>query len=196
MTIRWLVMAVAAAAMTAAESARAAESDVRSRALPTEFELLKRKSIFAREHSLRRPERTVSTSTAPVSTVPRRPESPVLVGIVLDEAGPVAVLEMPETGQLSQLRVGESAPGAGPVVEITLDSISVSQSEGQPPRVIVIGQDLRGEAAALPARSTETAASTAGSATGTSTTTSATGPAGTNDVLERMRRRRQQELNR
>ena len=150
---------------------------------PTTMEVLSRKSIFARDRVSRVPW-TGTTSTLPtVSTF--NASVPVLVGVMRDDLGIVAVVEVPELGKLVQYHVGEKLPGAiGSISNLTLDYMEIVANPGQLPQRILVGQNLQGGESALPA----TAAT---SATGATTQPVFEGE----DLIARMRTRRQQELN-
>lgn len=138
------------------------------------------KSIFSRD---RRPRRTYSSTTqSDAQTRPAPPpRSPVLIGIVREPDHIVAVFEHPSTGQITQARLGEPLPeGAGLIESMTLDYLEARPSPDATPIRIAIGQDLKGSTTQLQA-----------------TTTSTTGPTpGGDDLLSRLRERRQRELGR
>jgi hypothetical protein len=166
-------------------------TSVSTAALPKDYEILNRKSIFARDRVSRVP----STGPALVAAGPVSSSVPVLVGIVRDDLGFVAAFEWPDSGKIVQVHAGEQLPDkAGTVVEITLDYLdfiaSPAPAPGQPARRIQVGRNLQGVDALLPSSTAATQPADAAA------TAAAPGSADGDDLLARMRRRRQQEMNR
>lgn len=143
------------------------------------YEILERKSIFAKDRVSRVP------TTSYASTAPSlRAGSPILIGIVQDEQGWLAIFETPGA-EIAAVRQGQAVPGtAAMVVGFDLNHVEVTTPGESAPRQIAIGRDTDGAEVQL----------AAGDQTGAAPTTSA--PIEGDDVLSRMRRRRQQEMNR
>lgn len=134
-----------------------------------------RKSIFSRDRHSRVPtSRPVTTFVAPA------PASPVLTGIIREDGGTyMAVLETPGTAP-AYVRLGESLPGKrGVITEMNLDCFVFVPAPGEAPRKAFIGRNLDGAEATLSGPSSSASASDA--------------PIEGDDVISRMRRRRQQE---
>lgn len=168
-------------------------------ALPRDYEILARKSIFARDRVSRV---AGAERTRYPRTEPTRSTVPVLVGILREEAGFAAALEFPDTGRLAQVRIGDSLPGnLGTVRDITLDYLEYVPAAGQTPTRVSVGRNLQGEDAPVVAAAAPVATDFAAPPVAEPTTQSTTGeaipaPAAGDDVLTRMRLRRQQEMNR
>jgi hypothetical protein len=210
--------AATAPAAPAAPAAASSEAALRgARPMPADFEVLRQKTIFSREH-VKPPERTYSR--APVEAAPPRP--PVLIGVIKEdetEAGGEprlrAVIETPSSGSLSEYHIGDVVPGefGGTIRSITLDGAELSSADGGAVRQVKIGQNLQGGAAALGAPSSrarpasgsagQTAGPAAGSGSAGAAASAATAEAPADgaaasesgmSVVERLRARRQQEL--
>jgi len=142
-------------------------------ALPREYQLLREKSIFSRE-------RTRRAFSGPTTTVVAPPSLPVLVGIIQEEYGQAAIFEVPGSGRSTPIHPGESLPGgAGIAMEITLDHVEYAPSPDAPVKRVEIGRSLDGSESTL-------AATTQPATTDT--------PVEGEDIVARMKRRRQQEL--
>jgi hypothetical protein len=117
--------------------------------MPADFDVLNRKSIFSRDRS-RRTARVTVERTLPTTAPLRERALPVFVGVVQDDAGCMAFVEDPETGLLMELRPGESIPGQRVTVRaVTLDTLTIEYSPSRPPRVLNLGEDLRGTMVSL-----------------------------------------------
>jgi hypothetical protein len=192
--------------------------------LPKQYEQFSRKSIFAKDRVAR--SNYTRSTTAPAAV--QVSASPILIGIIDDESGYIAVLETPGAGILTPLHVGDTLPGnVGLITDMTLDYIDIavvdaphpeptsrpttlpaielatmpatspttrraddvahtptpSPSFGPATRRIVIGHNLEGTQAAT--YSSYSASSSSSSAS--------TAPIEGDDIVSRMRRRRQQE---
>jgi hypothetical protein len=168
--------------------------------LPRSYDILNRKSIFARDRVSRSPsERGWGQSRFTAAT----PSTPVLVGLLLEDVGFVAVLELPDSGKLIPLHIGDALPGsAGTVSDITLDYLEFVPAPGRPPVRILVGRNLQGADAPIavaaattqPVGASDATALPPAGAGGDATTQPAAGDG--DDLLTRMRRRRQQEMNR
>ncbi len=158
----------------------AAETPLISRQMPMEFSVLISRSIFmkgrARLNSGASAWRGSADSASPE-------QSMVFKGATQTDNAVAALVEDTTAGKVLMLKPGDSL-ARGTIAAITLDRLDYSVA-GHVTRV-AIGQNLVGDqAAAVPS-------------TGPTTMTSPVAPPGasTDDVLERMRRRRQQEVGR
>jgi hypothetical protein len=161
------------------------------RSLPADYDVLNRKSIFSKDR--RRADRRSFDGNGGSFAV-RPPQTPVFIGTVLEDDGFVGFIESPDSGQLVQIRRGDKLPnGLGTVAELSLDFVDVApEGDAQAaPRRVAIGQNLLGGVPAAPAATTQAAG-----AEGAATSTAPASSGGTNDLIERLRRRRQQELGR
>jgi hypothetical protein len=171
--------------------------------LPVDYGVLTYKSIFAKDRRTSPPPVEVA-GTQPAAAAPEPPAVPVLVGVVLEDDGYVAFLEDPVSTKLTQLRLNDVLPNnAGVVTNVTLDFIEYSAPHSHEAQRVLIGQNLAGVETSLSSGSaSNTAEPGAGSdstgssaAAGTTSATPSAAPSGGSDsVLERLRRRRQQEL--
>ena len=166
-------------------------------AVPETYQILEQRSIFSREHA-----RAPRTWTPPAARpTPAGAAAPIFTGAVYDETECVALLEDPESRTVSSVHVGQIL-AQGRIEAITLDYLMVRPTPDAQPRRIDIGHTLTGElpqASAPVAAAAATAPAEAGVGAGASTPGAgpAAKPAGggnPNDVLERMRQRRMQEL--
>ena len=154
--------------------------------LPESYQVLRDKTMFARQHVKPRP---LPRDTQPAA--PAKPKPPVLVGILRERGGPLAVFEWPSSGNVAGYHLGDTVNDehGGKIVDITLDWAALAGAGDAQPRRINVGQDIQGQTAEMPAA--PAAAASSGEAGSASTTS---GPAGAQSLLERMRARRQQEL--
>jgi hypothetical protein len=179
------------------------------------------KSMFARD---RRPRRSGPMDFGPRFTYQPPPSLPMFVGAVDEEDSFVGFLLDPDSGQVTLIHVGDALPRAmGVVRAITLDHMDVGSASAAAVRQIELGQNLQGAAplTAAPSAVATTAPANGLSATtapaadavippggasgaavlpdagGTPATPAAVPAPTTNpadDLIERMRRRRLQEL--
>ncbi len=166
--------------------------------LPQDYEILARKSIFARDRVSRVAGAEQARSPHGGST---RSTVPVLIGILREEAGFAAALEFPDTGGHAQVHIGDSLPGnIGTVHDITLDYLEYVPAAGQAIARVPVGSNLQGEdapvVAAAPLATDSAAQPVAEPTTQPTIGQATTAPADGADVLTRMRLRRQQEMNR
>lgn len=162
-SFRWTVLAVVCAVAAASAATKPTTNP---------FDTVARKSIFSRDRVSWAPEtrRTNATSTVPAS--------PVITGIVREDVGYVAVLETPGSGRPVMLHVGDALPGSrGIVTEMNLDCLVFVPAEGASPRKAYVGRNLDGAESTLVAP----------------TTGPSEAPIEGDDIISRMRRRRQQE---
>lgn len=139
------------------------------------YDTLARKSIFSRDRSIR------VASSRPAASAPTPPPVPVVTGIVREDIGFVAVIETPGAGRPVLVRPGDALPGnRGTVTEMNLDCFVFVPASGGAPRKAFVGRNLDGSEATLTP-----------STTGPSVSDSA--PIEGDDIISRMRRRRQQE---
>jgi len=169
------------------------------------YKVLVQRNMFSKERG--RPREEVRTERKRDVPPPPRIESDlVLIGVVQKDGAPAAIIENRVSGKIVAVKPGDSI-GAGAIKVISLDSIDF-ECDGIL-NVIKIGSTLAGTAPkTFTVTTPETSASTTTPggtstppATTTSTTPAATGtpPTGTGagggeSVLERMRRKRQEEL--
>jgi hypothetical protein len=146
--------------------------------LPKEYEVLSRKSVFARDRVSRLP--TTSFARRDETTAPSKP---VLIGIVLQQDGCVAVMEAAGAGRFTELHPGDKIPDSqATVLAINLDYMELAAPGDAAPKRVYIGHDIEGAEAPVAATM--------------ATTAPAGAPIEGDDLLSRMRRRRQQEMNR
>lgn len=173
------------------------------------YRILTQRNMFSkergrpREESRRDRSREVEKAAAPQA--PKEESFTVLIGVVQKDGVPAAILENRSSGKIQTVVKG-AAIGSGAIKAISLDSLDF-ESEGVL-HVIKIGQTFTGVApssAAPVATGTSGTTTTSGPAVGTTTPgtapagSPASGPAaapsgGGDSVLERMRRRRQEEM--
>lgn len=143
-----------------------------------------------------------------VPAAPREESSIVLIGVVQKDGVPAAILENRSSGKIQTVLKG-AAIGAGTIKTISLDSLDFD-CDGIL-HVIKVGQTLAGTAPSSITVTAPTTTTASGSASGgtisTTTAPATTAPAGSpasgpaaapsgggDSVLERMRRRRQEEM--
>jgi hypothetical protein len=143
---------------------------------PRPQEAIARKSIFSRDR------RSYVAPSRPVVTAPAPPMSPVLTGIIREESGAIAaVLEVPG-GRPVLLHTGDKLPGdRGTITEMNLDCFVFVPASGTgdaaAARKVFVGRNLDGSESTLVP----------------STTGPSEAPIEGDDIVSRMRRRRQQE---
>jgi len=169
------------------------------------FKVLVQRNMFSKERGRPRDEaKRERKREAP--PVPRIESDLVLIGVVQKDGAPAAIVENRVSGKIVTIKPGDSI-GAGVVKVISLDSIDFD-ADGIL-HVIRIGSTLAGTPPkALTAVSTESPATITPASNGTAlpspqtSSTTSTGPAAPaspagsagESVLERMRRKRQEEL--
>jgi hypothetical protein len=138
---------------------------------------------------------------SPRHYVSSRPEAPppperryLLAGTILNGDQHVAFVEDLRTSVTTRITVG-SALADGRVVEIALDYLVYQKGETR--TRVAIGQSLEGAAPQRPAASAEPvpASATPAPASGTGAPAAAPAAGGAQSILERLRKRRQQEIN-
>ncbi len=168
------------------------------RAAPTadRYNVILRKNIFAKD----RQNLNADGSTPPVvKTTVKEPPKPealtVLVGVVERDGKLSAMLENRGTGKTQVLHSGDSVAG-GKIGTITLDSIEYSAANAGSAVTVSIGRTLEGGAPpmATDAKTGESTATTSSASGGTAAPAVPAAPSGSNDILERMRKKRQEEL--
>jgi len=179
-----------------------------------DFSILLERNIFDRN---RRPPVIRTPRTAPVSIRPTKPPRPVdsdqyfvLRGIAQEGSQFTAFFEDTRAGKILRVKPGEPV-GKGRVPGVNIDSAQYQR--GQTLVVIRVGHTLTGSQAPAmgfeapgPSPVASISKTSASASTSSATTQPATAPAaeptsapasgGLQDILERMRRRRQQELGR
>lgn len=192
-----LAAALCLAASTAAHAQRRTTRDSTRGAPPADVEqadgddysILETRNIFLRDRSV--PRQRVQTPAAPRPAPPRPERDIVLTGVVRRDGEYVAFFENRRTGETSRLQVGDPLL-QGRIAGIALDHV-MYETDSRSAQV-GLGMDLDGAASSAAASATApTPASTAGA--GTPAAPSAT-PEDRASVLERLRQRRQQEMNR
>ncbi len=212
------ILALAGVAMAARDSARrrsstrapapAADAD---KSAGTDFSILLERNIFDRN---RRPPvvRTTQPARPRPTYVPPKPVDAdqyfVLRGIALEGSQFTAFFEDTRAGKILQVKPGD-AVGKGRIPAVNIDSAQYQR--GEKLAIIHVGHTLTGSRAPAagfetpapsPVASTSRTAPSTSSATTQPTTapagepTSAPASGGLQDILERMRRRREQELGR
>jgi hypothetical protein len=160
------------------------------------YRLIVTRNIFSRDRRAPTRERTPTYTPSAPRPQPTGPNL-VLTGVVVQETQCIAFFEDSASGDTTGAVAGQ-ALAKGRVRSVCLDG--VEYESGGVCRKIAIGQSLDGQSVSFDR--TPTASAPAGTATTSSTSEPSTssqpsgsGDKGTNDVLERMRQRRQQELN-
>ena len=214
------ILAIAAAAMAASGSSPgrsakppAAPSTKADKPAKADFSILVQRNIFDRN---RRPpvvRKPPTPRPKPTYTPPKPVDADqyfVLRGIALEGSQFTAFFENTRDGKMLQVRPGDTV-GKGRVQAVNIDSAQYQR--GDKLTVIPVGHTLTGSRAPgagfetpAPRPSVSTAKPTAPSPGPSATTQPTTAPAGAptsapasggmQDILERMRRRRQQELGR
>jgi hypothetical protein len=152
------------------------------------YGVLAERNIFLRQRRTARPAQ--ATEAAPAAVV-LPTQQWVLVGVVMDDQQQRAFLEPVSGGELRKLTVGDTL-AEGQITAVNLDTIVFRDSGGA--RTIRVGQDLSGGAASL--RSSGASQPGPGASGASPSTPAAAGGSDAGlSAEERMRRRRQQELN-
>ncbi len=188
----WIVLTMTAAAwLPAAALGPATRSASAPSARPKrsleDYRLIVDRNIFSRD----RTRRTVAArpSREPAATQPVEQRHLVLTGVALQGEAPMAFFEDSLDGQTLWVRTGMPI-GHGVVRDISFEGVTYRNGAGE--RIIAIGEDIEGVAVTLQASTTQgaSAATDAGAPAA-----GAAAPAGNaDDVLQRMRLRRLQEL--
>lgn len=191
-----LLALVALLAFTPAQALRASN-------LGSEYDILNRKNIFSKNRLA--PQREGRPDNGRRS---RRTYTPVLIGVMREDDGFIAFIVDPESRDISGVRQGDVLPSnAGTLKEVTLDYIITDPGNGKPPTRVLIGQNILGGAPEYPDASADSSdndgptASTPAPAGPGRPGPQTAGPAGpapsgasTDDIVERLRKRRQQQL--
>lgn len=168
------------------------------------FKVLVQRNMFSKERGRPR-EESKRERKREAPPVPRIEADLVLIGVVQKDGLPAAIVENRVSGKIVTLKPGDSI-GAGVAKVISLDSIDF-EADGIL-HVIRIGSTLAGTAPKTITTVSETPAATTPAPNGTAlpspltSSTTSTGPAAPaspagsagESVLERMRRKRQEEL--
>ncbi|MFH1731062.1 MAG: hypothetical protein ABIF82_05340 [Planctomycetota bacterium] len=158
-----------------------------------DYRILLTRNMFARNRSVRPAERPAVAKPAPRS---RGAHTFVLIGVTVRGDVRIAFFEDSQTGETVQTTIGRTV-GAGTIVSIALDT--VEYSSGGATRKISVGENLAGVAVTLspPTASTSPAATTApGAVAGSAGAADKGTDKSANDILERMRKRRLDEMKR
>jgi hypothetical protein len=200
MTTRLVIVGAAlAAAMTlAAFASSAPEATSKPAVAPTmpadRYRVLLQRDIFLRDRSAGREGPRPPQPTAPVAT---DETSLVLTGLVCQGREWVAFFEDRRNGQVVRVAPGQ-AIGPGQLAVISLDAVEYVR-DGQT-RSIAIGRNLAGDEAAFsdtgPVQAAGLAPTSAPAGAASAATNGGAPAGGAGDVLERMRQRRAQELQR
>ena len=180
--MRWLLLACAGFVSTAFASESAPitqEPDGWAR-----YRILTQRNIFSKERGRSRHEaRTTEAPKEKEPEPPPRPEADImLLGIVQKDGKPAAFVENRKTGSVQSLRVGDSI-ARGTVSAITLENLEYT-CDGTS-ITVNIGRTFEGGEPAAAVASTSTKSTASGSSAGASDA---------NAVLERMRKKRQEEM--
>ncbi|MCE5327725.1 MAG: hypothetical protein LLG01_15070 [Planctomycetaceae bacterium] len=187
----WIVLAMAAAAaLPAAAPVPATQSasapSVRPKRSLDDYRLIVDRNIFSRDRTRRTYGAARSNAVpAAVQAAPRQRHL-VLTGVALQGVAPMAFFEDSLDGQTLWVQLGTPI-AHGVLAEISLDSVTYRSSAGD--RAIAIGEDIEGIPVTLPAATTQSASAPAGAAAELPASSGSD-----NDVLQRMRLRRLQEL--
>ncbi|HEY8669152.1 MAG TPA: hypothetical protein VIL86_21055, partial [Tepidisphaeraceae bacterium] len=158
-----------------------------SRSLPSEFSLLRARSIFTKSRISIRGDEPVHSSTTASTTAPAaRPEQSIVFDGALDTDGEmIAFLEDTIAGRMLKLRVGDSV-ARGKITEISLSYLDYTSNDAV--IRVSIGQTLDGgEGPAVSSR--------AAVAAGTTAPASAPSDTGSgDDIIQRLKQKRLQEL--
>jgi hypothetical protein len=208
-----IVLAVAcrvAAEGEGAPPAPPAKADHSDQAFYDRYAVLVERNIFSknRPHVYRRPGAAAAAPEARREPPPPVERSFVLTGIVKELEKPSAFVEDVRSGRTSKLKCGDSI-AQGKLTEVGLDHV-LYEADGRKTRV-ELGQDLSGGASRLAVRVAPPASSTPGTGAApgaekpasTSPSSATTPPAdgkpadagsGVDDVAERLRKRRLEEM--
>ncbi len=164
--------------------------------MPSEYDVLTRKSIFSNQPG--RP--TAERRSEEGSRSRRAALLPVLVGIARDEENAdkyVAVIEDPDSGRVYRIPEGGALPQNGNVItQLTLDYILVKSATDTQSRKLLIGQNINGGAFIFPDQSAAPVEGVAGDASvsgASSTASPSSDGAASGSIEERMRARRRQQ---
>ncbi|MCE5280111.1 MAG: hypothetical protein ABFD92_05920 [Planctomycetaceae bacterium] len=188
----WIVLALTAALWLPATGQSPATQSASAPSAPPkrsldDYRLIVDRNIFSRDRS-RRPV-AARAYTPPREISPPAPQRHlVLTGVALQGESPIAFFEDSLDGQTLWVQAG-MAIGHGTVADISFDG--VTYRNGARERTIAIGEDIEGIAVLLQA-STSTQSASAPAATPAAPPSSAND----NDVLQRLRLRRLQDLQR
>ena len=189
----WILLAMTAAlwlpataALAPATQSASAPSTRPKRSLD-DYRLIVDRNIFSRDRTRR--SLAARSIAGPPATRPASQRHLVLTGAALQGEAPMAFFEDSLDGQTLWVQVGMPI-GHGVVADISLDGVTYRNGKGE--RTIAIGEDMEGIAVTLQASTTQGASAPADAPASADT---APAPAGSeNDVLQRMRLRRLQEL--
>jgi hypothetical protein len=173
-----------------------------------DFDTLVTKNIFSKNRIRNRPD--INNGRGPNWRPPRPPKvyTPVLIGVMLEDDGYVAFIVDPKSREITTVRPGDELPsGAGTLKDVTLDYIITDPGNGKPSKRVLIGQNILGGVPEYPDSSDDSIADNsetsgpstqpgAASASPASPAQSGATPSGGNvdDIAERLRKRRQQQL--
>jgi len=163
------------------------------------YQLLIQKNIFDKERGDKERERKEKGETKNAPPPPKEQADVVLVGVVLQDGKPLGILENRKSGKIARVKPGDKYL-EGEVTEISIDKLTYTL-KGES-LVVTLGKNLEGnEPKALAADgkpaetpSTETKPADGGAKTASTETKPAT-PGSTESIVEKLRRKRQEELN-
>lgn len=161
------------------------------------YKILAQRNMFSKDRG--KPRESVRTETKRDTPPPPRIEADlVLIGVVQKDGVPAAIIENRASGKIVTVKAGETI-GAGKAKAISLDSVDF-ENDGIL-HVIKIGSTLAGGPPKAPAAASSTTTTTTTTAEAQPGSTALPAPAtgtapasGGDSVLERMRRKRQEEL--
>jgi len=178
-----VMIATVAAASLAQEPKREAQGE--SKPEWDNFRVLVERNIFLRDRAIARPR---SSSREPQQAIVRDPdEDLVLTGTVRQGQLAVAFVENTRSGRVQRAWAGD-AVGSGKISAITLDDVEYVRNGTT--KKIEIGRSLGSSSSTQPADTSQPTIPKSG--TSDTADTASNGDAAS--ILERMRRRRQQEL--
>ena len=153
-----------------------------------DYRLVYERNIFSRSRTSPSRKRIPTTT---YSTPRIRESQIVLVGVTCQGSEMEAFFEDDRSGESFRIQAGQSIKG-GTVVSISLDGVEYKQGDGQ--RFVAVGETLTGGGASLGVTSGPTDSSSQAGSQPSGQSPENAGEAGDGDILERMRQRRMQEL--
>ncbi len=179
---------------SAAQTSKPESQDPGAPGRPTwdSFRVLTERNIFLRDRA--RPSRPSRSTDDRVREVVVRDsdEDLILTGTVCQGSVAMAFIENVRIGEIERLYVGDNV-GKGKITGITLDDIEYVRN-GTTTK-IEIGQNLRGSITITTSLPSTAATMPAENGSGESGSKPGPSPDNTSSILERMRQKRQQELN-
>jgi hypothetical protein len=164
------------------------------RAFPRDFDLLSQRNIFIKgrqTYSTGYEQRSFGPPASASVAVLSGPENSLIFnGVTLTESTAVAFIEDTSTNKVTIVKPGDLI-ARGKIISINLDSLDY-QSEGGKTTRVMVGQNLAGGEST--GGGNPGGGDSSGTGAGASTQPSDGGGGPTDDILERLRRKRLQEL--